>query len=97
FHHRTVPVVKEGTVAMGRELVARLDGRTPWAVLGFECGARTAPFLGPADTLEENLDLQRVVAPRSPWLGLLAWGEIAPCGGEPAFHNYTYPLVVLTN
>ena len=26
----------------------------------------------------------------------LPWGEIAPCGDEPAFHNYTYPLVVLT-
>jgi len=29
-------------------------------------------------------------------LGLLAWGEIAPCGGEPEFHNYTYPLIVLS-
>jgi small ligand-binding sensory domain FIST len=36
------------------------------------------------------------VAPDAPWLGMLAWGEIAPVGGEPAFHNYTYPLVVLT-
>jgi hypothetical protein len=96
FHHRTVAVVKEGTVAMGRELSERLRGKQPWAVLGFECGARTAPFLGAADTLEENLLLQQVVAPRAPWLGLIAWGEIAPCGDEPAFFNYTYPLVVLS-
>jgi hypothetical protein len=96
FHHRTVAVVKEGTAEMGRELAERLRDKRPWAVLGFECGARTAPFLGAADTLEENLLLQQVVAPRAPWLGIIAWGEIAPCGDEPAFFNYTYPLVVLS-
>jgi hypothetical protein len=95
FHHRTVQVVKDGTVAMGKSLAARLGDRPPWAVLGFECGARTAPFLGRADTLEENLALQEMVAPRSPWLGMMPWGEIAPVGDEPAFHNYAYPLVVL--
>jgi hypothetical protein len=96
FHHRTVKMVKEGSVAMGNALRAKLEGKRPWAVLGFECGARTAPFLGPAETLAENLSLQRTVAPLAPWLGLLSWGEIAPCGGEPEFHNYTYPLVVLS-
>jgi len=54
------------------------------------------PFLGPAETLEENLELHRTVAPQAPWLGLIAWGEIAPCGGQPEFHNYTYPLAVLS-
>jgi hypothetical protein len=27
---------------------------------------------------------------------MMAWGEIAPCNGQAAFHNVTYPLVVLT-
>jgi hypothetical protein len=27
---------------------------------------------------------------------MMAWGEIAPLGGEPAFHNYTFPVLVLT-
>jgi hypothetical protein len=99
FHHRSVSVVKEGTAAMASELASRLAARQlrPWAVLGFECGARTAPFLGEAETLDENLGLQKAVAPRAPWLGLLAWGEIAPCGGAPEFHNYTFPLAVLSN
>jgi hypothetical protein len=96
FHHRTVPVVLDGAQAMGRELADRLQDRTPWAVLGFECGARTGPFLGASETLEENLRLQKTVAPEAPWLGLIGWGEIAPCGGVPEFHNYTYPLVVLS-
>jgi hypothetical protein len=95
MHHRTVAAVTEGTAAMGRELVARLKGRRPWAVLGFECGARTSPFLGEEVTLKENLALQAAVAPDAPWLGMMAWGEIAPAAGRPAFHNYTYPLLVL--
>jgi hypothetical protein len=96
FHHRTVPVVTEGTASMGRELAQLLVGRRPWAVMGFECGARTKAFLGHAATLHENVALQKAVAPDAPWLGMLAWGEIAPTGGRPAFHNYTYPVAVLT-
>ena len=95
FHHRTVPAVTRGTTNMGKELAQRLVGRRPWAVLGFECGARTQAFLGHVATVEENVALQREVAQGVPWLGMLAWGEVAPTGGKPAFHNYTYPLAVL--
>jgi hypothetical protein len=96
MHHRTVPAVTETTAMMGRELSARLKSRHPWAVLGFECGARTSPFLGERGTFEENLALQRIVSSDAPWLGMMAWGEIAPVAGKPAFHNYTYPLLVLS-
>jgi hypothetical protein len=96
FHHRTVEDVLEGTTAMGKDLAARLDGRRPWAVLGFECAARTYPFLGPANTLAEHRALRAAIAPHAPWLGMMAWGEIAPLGGQPAFHNYTFPVLVLT-
>jgi hypothetical protein len=96
FHHRTIKVVRDGAMQMGQQLSARLKGRRPWAVLGFECGARTGPFLGAAETMDENRQLQQIVAPSSPWLGLIGWGEIAPCFGVPEFHNYTYPLVVFS-
>jgi hypothetical protein len=96
FHHREISRVLEGTKSMGTDLAARLQGKTPWAVLGFECGARTFPFLGAANTLEEHAGLRKTVASKAPWLGMMAWGEIAPLGGQPAFHNYTYPLAVLT-
>jgi hypothetical protein len=78
---------------MANELRQRLNGRVPWAVLGFECAARTYPFLGPANTRHEHLSLRRAIAPDAPWLGMMAWGEIGPCVGQTAFHNYTYPLV----
>jgi hypothetical protein len=96
FHHRTAQVVKQGTLTMGEDLRSRLGGKHPWAVLGFECGARTAPFLGLQETLEENKALQETVAPRSPWVTIIPWGEIAPYGDEAAFCNYTYTLVALT-
>jgi hypothetical protein len=96
FHHRTTRVVKEGSLAMGRDLHARLGDKRPWAVLGFECGARTAPFLGIPATLEENRALQELVGARSPWLTIIPWGEIAPYGDDAAFCNYTYTLAALT-
>jgi hypothetical protein len=97
LHHRTIEQVLEGTERMGRDLAARLAGRRPWAVLGFECAARTYPFLGASHTLLEHQRLRATVAPDAPWLGMMAWGEIGPCVGQPAFHNYTYPVVVFTD
>jgi hypothetical protein len=97
LHHRTIENVLDGTEQMARDLTRRLGNREPWAVLGFECGARTYPFLGDANTRQEHTALRAAVAPRAPWCGMMAWGEIGPCGGSPAFHNYTYPLVVFTD
>lgn len=96
LHHRTIDHVLSGTETMARELKDRLTGREPWAVLGFECAARTYPFLGQTNTQKEHEQLRAAVAPDAPWLGMMAWGEIGPCAGRPAFHNYTYPLLVLT-
>jgi hypothetical protein len=95
LQHRTIEAVLSGTEAMAVELKQRLAGRQPWAVLGFECAARTYPFLGIEKTREEHKNLRQTVAPQAQWLGMMAWGEVGPCLGQPAFHNYTYPLVVL--
>lgn len=96
FHHRTAEDVLNGTREMAQDLKRRIQAQQPWAVLGFECAARTTPFLGLANTNQEHEELRAAVAPRAPWMGMMAWGEIAPLGGAPAFHNYTYPLVMLT-
>jgi hypothetical protein len=96
MQHRTIDEVLSGTQKMGAELAARLSGRRPWAVLGFECAARTFPFLGQANTRKEHDLLRATVAPDVPWLGTMAWGEIGPCASRPSFHNYSYPLLVLT-
>lgn len=97
LHHRTVQAVLDGATTLGGELRARLAGKQPRAVLAFECGARTAPFLGAVLTLRENLELQAAVAPTAAWCGFMPWGELFPVGGRAAFHNYTYPVVVLSD
>jgi hypothetical protein len=96
LHHRTVRDILDGTAAMARDLRARLGDKTIRAVLGFECGARTRPFLGPDVTARENAELQDVLGGAT-WLGMLAWGELFPVAGRPAFHNYTYPVLVLAD
>jgi len=95
FHHRTVGAVAEGTQAMATRMRERLTGRRPIAVLTFECGARVGPFLGETESRLENKRLQETMAPDAAWLGMLAWGEIAPSPTTPAFCNYTFPLLVL--
>jgi hypothetical protein len=95
LHHRSVDAVLEGTKAMGQELTQRLAGRKPWAAMGFECRGRTVPFLGTEGTMAEHDLLYSQIGRDVPWIGMMAWGEIASMGNEPAFHNYTYPVALL--
>jgi hypothetical protein len=95
FHHRTVASVLGGSREMAAELRASAGGRRVVAALGFECAARTAPFLGAEAALAENVELQQAVAPEAEWLGMVAWGEAGPCGEGAGFHNYSYPLLAL--
>jgi hypothetical protein len=97
LHHRTVEDVLEGARNMGNRLAQRLHGRPVRAVLGFECGARTSPFLGEQGAREENLSLQRQLGSDAAWLGMMPWGEVFPILGKPTFHNYSYPMLVLTD
>lgn len=95
LYHRTVDDALSGADRMGKELVRRLEGKQLRAVLGFECGGRTRPFLGMEATNEENRALQASVGPDAEWAGVICWGELFPVGGKPGFHNYTFPLLAL--
>jgi hypothetical protein len=97
FNHRTVHGAVDGTAAMGRRLVERLKGKTVRGVLGFECGARTKPFLGKETTLAENRALQAQIAPNADWLGMMAWGEVSLFDGQPGFVNFSYPILILAD
>jgi hypothetical protein len=95
LHYRTTSSVLEGTRQMARNLAARIGTRKILGVLGFECGARTEPFLGREATVSENAALQEQLAPSAEWLGMMAWGEVLPLQSGPTVVNYTYPLVCL--
>lgn len=97
--HRTPEAVFDRAVVMATRLHARLAGRAPRLVLGFECAARARPFLGEELARREVQRLQAILNGASgdplPWLGMYAWGEVAPLGAATYFHNFTFPLVVL--
>jgi hypothetical protein len=93
--HRTLRDVLDGARQAARELNRRVAGKRVRAVLGYECGARTAPFLGAAGTLAENLEIQQALAPDAEYAGAVVWGELFPAGGRSAFHDHGYPLLVI--
>ena len=95
LYHRTVEDALNGADRMADELCQRLAGKRLRAVLGFECGGRTRPFLGMDATNEENRSLQAKVGPDAQWAGVICWGELFPIGNGPGFHNYTFPLLAL--
>lgn len=93
--HRTREAVFDRAIAMATRLHARLAGRTPRLVLGFECAARARPFLGDELARGEIVQMQAILGERLAWLGMYAWGEVAPLGATTHFHNFTFPLAVL--
>lgn len=95
LYHRTVDDALLGAARTAEELSSRLAGKQLRAVLGFECGGRTRPFLGMDATNEENRALQGRVGSDAEWAGVICWGELFPIGGKPGFHNYTFPLLAL--
>ncbi|MCK6547979.1 FIST C-terminal domain-containing protein [Myxococcota bacterium] len=97
LHYRTLDGVLRGVRDSADALAERLRGRQVAAVLGFECGARTGPFLGGDATRGEHLDLQSRLAPDAEWLGMMAWGEILPLRSGPVIVNYTFPIACLVS
>ncbi len=99
FHRRTFEAVIDRAARMGERLGQRIGDRSPYFALSFECGARSSPFLGHPGALDELCRVQAAIGAASgaeiPWLGMYAWGEIAPLGGRNYFHNYTFPVCVL--
>jgi hypothetical protein len=92
---RTTSAVYDGAVAMAGRLSEALEGRTRVLTLSFECAARSAPFLGTEMTENELLAMQRKLGNAAPWLGMYAWGELAPTTTRSYFHNFALPLCVL--
>lgn len=91
---KTKEAVLDRTLEMARRLRERITTSRPVLILGFECAARP-PFVGLKAAAQEVLDVQAILGPEIPWLGMLAWGELAPLSGRTEFHNYTFPICVL--
>jgi small ligand-binding sensory domain FIST len=91
--HRARGRVRDGAIEMAKRLRAALDGRPSLFALGFECGGRTGPFLGEEETRAECRDVLAELGD-VPWLGMYAWGELAPVGGRLLLHQLTFPVLL---
>ncbi len=97
LHHRTVEAVRDGFHLLGETLLERIGNRRLRAVLAFQCGALTEPFLGSEETLRLNKKLQHTLGDPRDWLGLVTWGEIYSPAGQPLFLNYCYPVLAIAD
>jgi small ligand-binding sensory domain FIST len=93
--HRTIAAVRKGAAALAARVKEALAGRRASFALGYECGGRTGPFLGEDEACREAEEVRAVLGDDVPWLGMYAWGEIAPIGGRILFHQLTLPLCVI--
>lgn len=72
-------------------LVSR-DGRRPDLVLQFDCAGRGRILWGGCAAQEIVAPLRRTLGETTPWIGFHTYGEIAPIGDRPYYHNYTVAL-----
>lgn len=90
---RSPSLICERALAAARALVDAHG--TPDAVLHFDCAGR-GRVLFEADATERLVrPVQELVGRDVPWLGLHSYGEIAPLGTTPYFHQFTAALCSL--
>jgi hypothetical protein len=88
----------DGLDRMVSDLVGRLDGRPPLAILHSDCAARGRMSFNQIDKAEIIARMQEPLCRGSkvPWLGLYGYGELTRLGGRNFFHNQTTSIYVLT-
>ncbi len=70
-------------------------GRVPDLLLQFDCAGRGRILWGGCAAAEIVAPLRRVLGRAVPWIGFHTYGEIAPIGDRPYYHNYTVVLCAL--
>lgn len=80
---------------LAREVADRQPGRDPLLVLHFDCAGRGRILFGEETNEKAIAPVQAAFSGDIPWMGFHTYGEIAPVGGEPRFHNYTVALAAL--
>ena len=76
------------------ELLARLEGRTPFFALYIDCAGRAAAYCG--TEREEAEEVQRVIGSRMPLLGMYSGVEIARVGQQIQALDWTGVLCVFS-
>lgn len=87
--------IRQSAQACAQRLGAHHSGRTPDLVLQFDCAGRGRVLFGSCAAAEIVAPLRAALGPATPWIGFHTYGEIAPIGGLPHYHNYTVALCAI--
>jgi hypothetical protein len=87
--------ILEGTAGIIQSLQSQLQGRSPKLVFQFDCYGRGKSVLTDQQKHQLLHQIQTNIGDQLPWLGFYSHGEIAPVGGQNAFHNYTLILAAV--
>lgn len=89
---RDAQAVRARAISAAQKIVDRRPGQRPFLVLQLDCVGRGALLFGDETSSQLIEPVQEVFGDDVPWIGLHTFGEIAPVGGKPYFHNYTAVL-----
>lgn len=87
--------IRASAEACARRMRATHPDRAPALVLQFDCAGRGRILFGASAAAQMVAPLRRALGPAAPWIGFHTYGEIAPLGGQPYYHNYTVALCAL--
>ena len=92
FTRRDQILIRESASKCARELA---EAEEPKLVLQFDCAGRGKILFGSCAAEHIVQPLQDELGGEVPWLGFHTYGEIAPIGGKPNYHNYSVALCAL--
>ena len=78
-----------GARTMAASIIAQLGDKTPYFILQVECDGRGKTMLRTQEKLAVLDVIQSTLGHHIPWIGLYAFGEIAPIEQENHIHNLT--------
>lgn len=91
---RDPDLIRESAEDCARRVRATHPDRPPALVLQFDCAGRGRILFGASAGAQVVAPLRRALG-TAPWIGFHTYGEIAPLGGQPYYHNYTVALCAL--
>lgn len=84
--------IRQSAAECAMSVLMSRDGRAPELVLQFDCAGRGRILWGGCAADEIVAPLRKTLGATTPWIGFHTYGEIAPIGGRPYYHNYTVAL-----
>jgi hypothetical protein len=86
---RDKDLIREGLLAISRQIRERTGTVRPKFILHFECMGRGKVVFREQEKIELLQSLQQELGAGIPWIGFYSYGEIGPIAGYNCIHNFT--------